>query len=681
MIPALRFDFDPLLPWPLLVGLALLSVGLLVGYARAGGNGTLVRALGLLVVFGALLNPQAIEETREAAQDVATILVDQSESMTLAGRADAARAAADQLMDELRADPSLDVRLQEVRSGPDGTPLATAVQEAMADVPTERAAGVIVLTEGQAADIPNDPSGFDRFGPVHTLLVGDPDRGDRRLTLLAAPPVGIVGERITVRAQVDGPDAGAQAPVSVSVDGVRVETSTLVVGQPGTLSLTVPRRGRSMVVLEVARGSQEITEANNRVAFELQGVRDRLRVLLVTGEPYQGARVWRNLLKSDAAVDLVHFTILRPPEKQDFTPLDELSLITFPTYELFVEKLDRFDLIIFDRYRRADTLEPYYFDNIARRVEAGSALLIAAGPDDASPDSLFRTPLVGILPARPTGRLLTTPFRPALSELGRRHPVTRGLPNPGGWGRWSRTIEVSNPSGQTLMTGAEGRPLLVLSRAGSGRVALLLSDQSWLWARGYDGGGPYGELLRRTAHWLMQEPDLDDERLTLTATDAGLVLERTTMGPAPGPASLIDPSGRSQAVPLAEATPGIWRATVPAPAPGLYEARSDQTRAFATVGALNPKEAAALAATPDLMEPLAKASGGVVVETGEDGRRLPEVRRVEGRGRAGGETWIGLRRNEAYVVRAAQSRPLLPGWAWALMGLGVLMWGWRREAG
>ncbi len=130
-------------------------------------------------------------------------------------------------------------------------------------------------------------------------------------------------------------------------------------------------------------------------------MRDKLRVLLVSGEPHAGERTWRNLLKSDASVDLVHFTILRPPEKQDGTPINELSLIAFPTRELFQQKIGEFQLIIFDRYARQGVLPIIYFDNITRYVRDGGAVLVAAGPDYASQTSLWRTPLDAILPAEP----------------------------------------------------------------------------------------------------------------------------------------------------------------------------------------------------------------------------------------------------------------------------------------
>ena len=130
----------------------------------------------------------------------------------------------------------------------------------------------------------------------------------------------------------------------------------------------------------------------------IDGVRDKLRVLLVSGEPHAGERTWRNLLKSDANVDLVHFTILRPPEKLDGTPINELSLIAFPVRELFQQRINDFQLIIFDRYARQGIVPPIYLDNIAKYVRNGGAVLVAAGPDYAGPTSIWHTPLDAVLP-------------------------------------------------------------------------------------------------------------------------------------------------------------------------------------------------------------------------------------------------------------------------------------------
>lgn len=679
MIGAQRIGFDPALPWSVLIALGVMGAIALAFYVWRGGGAPVTRAFGLMFLLLGLSQPQWVRETREPAEDVALVVVDQSESLALSGRRDAARRAGDAIVERLSHEQGLDVRVREARGGPDGTLITGIIEDALSDVARDRIGGVVVVTDGQAADPPPDPRRVAHFGPAHILIVGDPNRGDRRVELLQAPTFGIVGEPMRISARVIDPGNSNPVRVRVSIDGAPVAETTARPGRPFNLDVQLAHRGRNMVIVEADPGPHEITLANNRAAFAANGVRDRLRVLLITGEPHPGARVWRNLLKSDPAVDLVHFTILRPPEKQDFTPLDELALIPFPTDELFDRRLGEFDLIIFDRYRSHGILQPYYFTNIAHRVESGGALLITAGDAEAGSQGAYHTALSAILPSQPTGSVITRAYRPAPTALGLRHPVVRGLPAPERWGRWTREIDARATSGQTVLQGADGRPLLVLDRAGRGRVAQLWSDQAWLWARGYDGGGPHGELLRRLAHWLMQEPELEDERLTLDPTAQGLAVERSTLGDAPAPIDLISPSGAHTSVPLAQTAPGLYRAEAPADEQGLYEARAGELRAFAAVGPLNPREAAAIAADPTILRPYAQASGGGVVLTGEDGRRLPEIRRVDRGANAHGNGWIGIARNGAYTVRSARATPLGPGWLWALIGTALLMWGWRRE--
>ncbi len=680
MIAGSRIGIDPALPLGVMIAFAAIALIALTIYIWRGGGAPWLRAAGLLFLFLALLQPQWVREAREPADDVALVIIDQSESLLLAGRRDAARAAGEAMAERLSREQGLDVRVREARGGADGTLIVSAIEDALADVARERIGGVVVVTDGQAADAPAEPRRLAHLGPAHVLIVGDPDRGDRRLELVSAPTFGIVGEPMRITARVIDNPLSAPVHIAVSIDGQRVAQTTARANREFSIDVRLPKRGRNMVIVEAEAGAQEITLANNRAAFSANGVRDRLRVLLITGEPHQGARVWRNTLKSDPAVDLVHFSILRPPDKQDFTPLHELALIPFPTEELFERRLGEFDLIIFDRAPRRGILQAYYLSQIARRVEQGGALLITAGEAEAGLDGLYRTALAGILPSQPTGSITTQPYRPAPTALGQRHPVVRGLPSPERWGRWTRQIDARATGGQAVLQGAGGRPLLVLDRAGAGRVAQLWSDQPWLWARGYDGGGPHGELLRRLGHWLMQEPELEDERLALDPTPRGLEIERSTLGDPPGPVEIVSPSGQRITAPLSQSAPGLYRGEAPAEEQGLYEARSGNLHAFAAVGPLNPREATALAANPDILHPFADASGGSTFMTGEDGRRLPSIRRIDRGARASGGDWIGIERNGAYVVRAAQASPLGPGWAWAVFGLALLMLGWRRES-
>ena len=406
----------------------------------------------------------------------------------------------------------------------------------------------------------------------------------------------------------------------------------------------------------------------------IDGVRDKLRVLLVSGEPHAGERTWRNLLKSDASVDLVHFTILRPPEKQDGTPINELSLIAFPTRELFQQKINEFQLIIFDRYARQGVLPIIYFDNIARYVRDGGAVLIAAGPDYASQTSLWRTPLEVVLPAEPSGRTTDGAFRAALTDLGKRHPVTRGLEgsesDPPHWSRWFRLVDSRAAKGTTVMQGPDNKPLLLLSREGEGRVALLLSDHIWLWARGYEGGGPHIDLLRRLSHWLMKQPDLEEEALRMFVRGRDLTVQRQTMADGVSEITLTTPSGKTRTLTLTQAEPGVWRSTIEANELGLWRATDGTLTALANVGPANPREFTEVTSTRQVLAPLATATGGDVGADRGRQRRQPAAhrrdaldrhlprRRLDRAAHARGER--GARHRRAAGVRRAD-RPAAAG--------------------
>jgi hypothetical protein len=406
---------------------------------------------------------------------------------------------------------------------------------------------------------------------------------------------------------------------------------------------------------------------NNRAAVEIEGIREKLRVLLISGEPHAGERAWRNLLKSDASVDLVHFTILRPPEKQDGTPINELSLIAFPTRELFSEKIDQFDLIIFDRYSQQGVLPLLYFDNITRYVRDGGTLLVAAGPDYADAGSLYDTPLAPVLPAAPTGQTIEQPYFPEVTDLGNRHPVTRGLDggqsNPPHWGRFFRLIDVDKPEGTVVMKGAEDKPLIILNREEKGRVALILSDDTWLWARGYEGGGPHVDLLRRLAHWLMKEPDLEEEALRAKAGPGGLAIEQQTMGDTSAPVTVTKPSGARETVTLTAAGPGLWRTTVAADEIGLWRVEQGDQRAFAHVGAANPLEFIDARSTPSLLKPLVDATGGRIARMADASGKLtlPRIVPIRSGNSLSGSDWIGIRMTDASVLRGISRIPLFTG--------------------
>ena len=538
------------------------------------------------------------------------------------------------------------------------------------------------------------------------MLTGQRDEFDRRIEVITAPRYGIVGQTrdIELAVRETGKTNRITDTVTLRVrrDGRPDEVRRVAIDETVSIEMNFPHAGTNIVEVELETAKGELTPANNRAVVTAEGVRENLRVLLVSGEPHAGERTWRNLLKSDAAVDLVHFTILRPPEKQDGTPINQLSLIAFPTRELFSEKIRDFDLIIFDRYEHRGILQLLYYDNISRYVQShGGALLVAAGDDYAGMSSLYRTPLSPVLPAGPTGRVIEQPFKAKITEVGAKHPVTRGLPGMGSankaepnWGRWFRQVEVRPDQGRTVMDGAEGRPLLVLDRKGNGRVALLTSDQAWLWARGYEGGGPHTALLRRLSHWLMKEPDLEEERLMASAQGLKLTIERRSMEEQVQPVKISGPAGESQDVVLEKSRAGVWKSTIDVKLPGLYKAESmaesGPLTAVAHAGAEDPREMSEVTATEGKLKPIIEATGGgtfwtragsslLSATTDASNVVLPRVTMLSNAKVLAGSGWMGLRDREAFVTRGVKLTPLFTGLAALAALLFLISIAWWRE--
>ncbi|MGK2740430.1 hypothetical protein ACSHT0_06005 [Tepidicaulis sp. LMO-SS28] len=685
----LSLSFAPLIPALWFGVLTALSLALAAFFSLRRMRVAVWRFFAMALLLLLIANPSIRNEERDPVPDIGLIVVDTSASMKLEEREEAARTAAETLRERMGRLEALDIRTiyAGTPGGRDGTQLFADIDAALADIPMDRLAGLVLLTDGQVHDVPENLSALGIDAPVHSIILGNPKAYDRRLVIEEAPRFGIVDEELTITFRIEetGP-APDDAPrtVTLRLDGETRATARALPGQQGAVTVTLPHGGPNVIELEVEGAPEELTHQNNRAVTVPTGIRDRLRVLLVSGEPHAGERTWRNLLKADPAVDLVHFTILRPPEKQDGTPINELSLIAFPTRELFALKLDEFDLVIFDRYRRRGVLPLVYFDNIARYVEEGGALLAAAGPPFAGPFSLYRTPLANILPAEPTGEVEEEGFRPELTGEGRRHPVTAALPGAEGdspnWGRWFRLIGTRPDQGQTLMQGASAKPLLVLDRVGEGRVAQLMSDQGWLWARGFEGGGPQAELLRRVAHWLMKEPDLEEERLSARGEADSLTIERRTMADTAAPAEVISPSGAREEVTLNKAKPGLFTATIEADELGLYRIEQDGMTALAAIGPANPKEYAEVVASDENIRPLTEASGGGVYNVVLPGNDPPAVRRVRAGRDAHGADWIGLRDNEAYILRGVREVPLLAGILAITAMLALLLFAWWRES-
>ncbi len=681
--------FAPLVPneilWASIAVAAVVATMLVVIKSR----GAWLRVVALCFGALALANPSLTREDREALPSVAVVVIDKSPSQNFGDREKQTEAARAALTQRLGRIAGLEVRVVEAGHADgetDGTRLFAALGAALSDVPPDRVAGAVIVTDGRVHDVPAEAAQLGFNAPVHALITGRPGERDRRIQLITAPRFGIVGQSQTIVLRVE--DQGTRpgpARLTIRRDGELLETRNVMAGDTVRVPVQIPHAGQNIVEIDASPLDDELTTINNRAVVAIDGVRDKLRVLLVSGEPHAGERTWRNLLKSDASVDLVHFTILRPPEKQDGTPINELSLIAFPTRELFQQKINEFHLIIFDRYARQGVLPVIYFDNIARYVRDGGAVLVAAGPDYASPTSIWRTPLDVVLPAEPSGRTTEGAFHARLSDLGKRHPVTRGLEggesDPPQWSRWFRLVDARTEKGTPVMQGPDNKPLLLLSREGEGRVALLLSDHIWLWARGYEGGGPHLDLLRRLSHWLMKQPDLEEEALRLGVRGRDIEVRRQSMADEVAQVTITTPTGQTRQLTLDKSEPGVWKAITQANELGLWRATDGKLNAMVNVGPANPREYSEVTSATNVVGPLANATGGEARRLADASGNvtIPRILGVRSTDTYKGDDWLGLKMRDASVVRGIGVLPLFAGMLGLLLLIGSLAATWMRE--
>jgi len=644
--------FQPLLGLPFIIlfavaALAIIGFGF---YARA--RGMILRSAGGALLVLALLNPVLHLDEREPVKDIALLVVDHSDSQKLGTRMAETDKAAEDIKKRVDELGNTELRITTVTSGgPEGgTRAFAALNRALGDIPQSRFAGAIFITDGEIHDVPDGKVLAQLPGPIHGLISGAKNESDRKLVIDHAPEFTLVGQSAKISFHVeDQGGTGASVPITLTQSGVEPKQLTVAPGAAAEVNVDITHAGKNYISLSAELRPGEISSANNTDLATINGIRDRLRVLLVSGQPNPGERTWRNLLKADSAVDLIHFTILRPPEKQDGTPVSELSLIPFPTKELFIDKLDKFDLVIFDRYQREAILPDEYIANIADYVKNGGALLVASGPDFAEADGLASTPLDDVLAAQPVGTITEQPFKPLLTEIGERHPVTQNLKGASRtdptWGKWFRLIDATPAdagSTQTLMSGPDNKPLLVLRHVENGRVAQILSDQGWLWARGFDGGGPEAEMLKRIAHWLMKEPELEEERLAAHAMANDIVIDRYGLGDDYKTVSAKSPSGKAQDVALTKVGPGHFVGRFTPQEPGLYVLRDGALEAVAGAANGDAKEQSDLLATTKKLEPVAAATGGGVAWLADG---MPRLGKQSPGAAYAGSGWMNLKAN------------------------------------
>lgn len=656
--------FSPLFAWPLCVAIGVVCGGAILLAVWVRARGAILRAAGLVLLLSIISGPDYVAQTRQALPDIVTVAIDKSQSMSIGNRAALGLTALKSLQTHAATMPDLVMRVVDIPPAADsGTPLFATLDNAMADIPAPQRAGIILITDGEISD----PPAANRLGsPLSALLTAKNEETDRELRLDNAPSYGLVGQSVTLRFTVidhGADDDGRMVPVTIDVNGTQIWSRAVPAGVAVAVDIPVRHAGPATISVAAAPLAGEVSTINNQAAFTLNGVRKRLEVLLISGSPNQGERSWRVLLKSDPAVQLVHFTILRTPgEIMDALP-NELALVPFPVEELFSNDIGKFDLIILDQFDSSGLLPPQYLENIADHIRQGGALLVEVGPEFVTDGSLAYTPLGPVLPAVPAAPgTVIQGFTPTITPLGTRHPVTApfaGL----NLAPWYRQEIVTPTAGDVLLSGIDNAPLLILSKAGQGRVGLLLSDQFWLWTRGGAQSGPALPLLRRCVHWLLDEPALEAEALSASIENGQLGVSRQTLaGSYPGDAAITAPDGRKTELRLKQAGPGRYAGNLPVDQPGVWRVVEGGLTTDTAQTAENALEFRDLAATARILGPISNNA----IWLGED--PAPALGPL-------------LQRRRATQVTSERDVPLLPPFPTMIFALALLGAAWWRERG
>ena len=673
-------NFYPFIPINLLLILILLSLSVIFIGFKLKAPGNIFRATLICLIILSIANPTMVSENRENIPDTVALILDLSPSQNINNRKSLAQSSYNSIKTELEKINNLDIRLKTI-NGKKGSKLFEPLASMVGDISSDRVAGAIIITDGQIEDAPSILENYNFKAPVNIILTGEKEEKDRRLIIESSPRFGIVGEEIKIDIKVE--DISANTPnalVTINMNDEIEQSRSIPIGEVVTITMPLERAGITSLNIEVEPGKEELTLQNNKSVIEINAIRERLKVMLVSGEPNMGLRSWRNLLNSDPSVDLVHFTILRPPNKQDLTPVGELSLIPFPSRELFQANLNDFDLIIFDQYHLRGILPQFYLKNVVEYVVNGGALLDASGPEYAGPYSLSLSPLQNILPTEPTGDIIVQEFIPIMTKDGERHPVTANLKDDinSNWGPWYRMVEGLTIAGDVLLEGPDARPLLVLNRVGQGRVAQILSDQSWVWTKSGVNKGPQADLLRRLVHWLMKEPELEENELSAKIDNDTILITKNSLNLDKKPIISTSPDNIKEEIVLEDIGRGKQIGKILSPKEGTWKFSSGNSQISLIVGNSNSSEYLDVRATDNIVKPIVSYTSGSINWINNE-KNVPKIKQIQNNKLTDNSKNIQLIKNEKYYVKNIQQSSLTPWYFVLIFSLILLFLSWYRE--
>ena len=374
-----------------------------------------IRLISFIILIIIILNPVRNSSNKEYHKDLAIVVSDLTNSILETNKDKDVKAAQETLYDQLKKIQNLEIINIEINNNSEKnnneTFLFKEIDKKINNFSSDRLSSVFIITDGQIHDFNNYKSYFDSI-PIHFLLVGSKNEKDRFSKVSNMPNYVLIGNKLKFDLQVIDNFNNKKIKTDFFIDSKLISSQYLVPNISNNITLPLNHVGKNILEIKTEVSSSEITNINNSQTFEINGVHDRLRVMLISGEPNMGLRNLRNILNSDPSVELIHFTILRPPSKRDLTPVKELSLIPFPTQELFAADISKFSLIIFDQYSLQGILPPKYLNNISNFVLNGGALLDIAGTKYLTPDSLVNSPIKEILPTEPLSIVSNKEIKP-----------------------------------------------------------------------------------------------------------------------------------------------------------------------------------------------------------------------------------------------------------------------------
>jgi hypothetical protein len=712
------YHLDPLLPIPLIAGMALLYAGVGVYPFRRRIGGAFLRAAAGATITVLMLNPEITTETREQLSTEVIVAVDRSASQKFGLRAEETAAAYGEVLASLSAIENLSVRTVEIDGRDaegrllDGTQIFSAVTDRLSDVPRDQLGAIFIITDGIIHDVPEIYAAADKDVPIHALVTGQQGEFDRRIELLETPQFGLPDTQQTISFQITDngsfpANVASLVTVTVTANGEVIQTYEARTGVIVEMELPVGHIGENIYSLSVDTVDGELTDVNNTVSTTIEGVREDFNVFLLSGSPETSTRVLRDVLRSDPGTNLVHITILRPFHKPQNVPLREMALIPVPVHEILHERIDDFDLIVLDRVALdPNIISPFYVSNIVDFVENGGSLLVVNSDEFLHPDfsvgqSEDMSPILPV--TSDNSRLEDGAFIPQVDGDGTRHPVTRSLSEDGGqaeWGRWLRRVTGTvSDDANVLLHGPNDEPLLVVQRVGEGRVASLMSDNFTLWSRGYDGGGPDAQLLQNIAHWLMAYPEFEEESLRLNISEDGtnLIVTRQSLSEEiTDPVAITSPTGEEIQVTLEETAPGVYQGKIEIQELGFYRAEhsgvaaqteNGQTQnlsSFTSVGPADPVEFQDTISTTQRLTPLFEDRAGTVsriaLEAGQ-GVNIPRITLASANADFSDASTLAVRESQSFIVRDSEDRPFIPGWLGMTLALAMFGGAWYQEGG